>query len=75
MNPGSKTKIAPITKNKMQNLLTTAGLVRDSPLMRTSSTGAALCETMAEFVGEQGLKEAGDEQLSLIYSMLMSVDG
>ncbi len=30
---------------------------------------------MAEFVGQQGLKEAGDEQMSLIYSMLMSVDG
>jgi dihydrofolate reductase len=30
---------------------------------------------MAEFVGQEGLKEAGDEQMSLIYSMLMSVDG
>jgi len=30
---------------------------------------------MAEFVGQQGLKEAGVEQMSLIYSMLMSVDG
>ena len=30
---------------------------------------------MAEFVGQRGLNEAGDEQMSLIYSMLMSVDG
>jgi len=44
-------------------------------LIRTNNTGAAQCETMAEFVGQQGLKEAGVEQMSLIYSMLMSVEG
>jgi hypothetical protein len=30
---------------------------------------------MAQFVGERGLKEARDEQMSLIYSMHVSVDG
>jgi hypothetical protein len=30
---------------------------------------------MAEFVGLQALKDGGDEQVSLIYPMLMSVDG
>jgi hypothetical protein len=40
--------------------------------IRTNNTGAAHCETMAEFVGQQGLNQAGVEQMSLIYSMLMS---
>jgi hypothetical protein len=44
-------------------------------LIRIDNTGAAQCEAMAEYVGQQGLKEAGVEQMSLIYSMLMSVDG
>jgi hypothetical protein len=30
---------------------------------------------MGQFVGQRGLKEAGDEQMSLIYSMHVSVDG
>jgi hypothetical protein len=30
---------------------------------------------MGHFVGQRRLKEAGDEQMSLIYSMHLSVDG
>src|SRR5260370_39760238 len=39
-------------------------------LVRTNNTGAAQCETIEECVGQQGLDDAGDEQMSLIYSML-----
>ena len=54
---------------------TLRGAIPVCALIRTNNTPAAQCETMGQFAGQRGLKEAGDEQMSLIYSMHVSVGG